>query len=392
MRSAFIMAAGSRRCVPCAAVSALSVGLCRGLISAQVAVWQRVARIKISYAELKKLFYFVFSLTYVIFADDLNRDLIMKIALIGYGKMGKMIEQIALGRGHQIVSIIDIDNQQDFDSEAFASADVAIEFTNPTAAYGNYLRAFAHNVKVVSGSTGWMKDHGDDVRKMCAEGGQTLFWASNFSIGVAIFSAVNRYLAKIMNGFPQYSVTMEETHHVHKLDAPSGTAITLAEEIIDNLDRKDSWVKGTLTAPDGHIEGSADCADNELRIDSVRRGEVPGIHTIAYDSEADCITITHDAHSRKGFALLMPAALYDPAVEGEELMLQGVVDCAFRTGEGLVVVDFKTDRLASGEEPQRAEEYRPQLEAYAQALERVMEEKVCRKVLYFFSTGATINL
>lgn len=227
----------------------------------------------------------------------------MKIALIGYGKMGKMIEQIALGRGHQIVSIIDIDNQQDFDSEAFASADVAIEFTNPTAAYGNYLRAFAHNVKVVSGSTGWMKDHGDDVRKMCTEGGQTLFWASNFSIGVAIFSAVNRYLAKIMNGFPQYSVTMEETHHVHKLDAPSGTAITLAEEIIDNLDRKDSWVKGTLTAPDGHVEGSADCAGNELRIDSVRRGEVPGIHTIAYDSEADSITITHDAHSRKGFAL-----------------------------------------------------------------------------------------
>lgn len=217
--------------------------------------------------------------------------------------MGKMIEQIALGRGHQIVSIIDIDNQQDFDSEAFASADVAIEFTNPTAAYGNYLKAFAHNVKVVSGSTGWMKDHGDDVRKMCSEGGQTLFWASNFSIGVAIFSAVNRYLAKIMNGFPQYSVTMEETHHVHKLDAPSGTAITLAEDIIDNLDRKDKWVKGTFVAPDGHVEGSADCAGNELRIDSVRRGEVPGIHTIKYDSEADCITITHDAHSRQGFAL-----------------------------------------------------------------------------------------
>lgn len=227
----------------------------------------------------------------------------MKIALIGYGKMGRMIEQIALSRGHQIVSIIDVDNQQDFESEAFASADVAIEFTNPTAAYGNYLKAFAHNVKVVSGSTGWMKDHGDEVSKMCTEGRQTLFWASNFSIGVAIFSAVNRYLAKIMNGFPQYSVTMEETHHVHKLDAPSGTAITLAEEIIDNLDRKDSWAKGTLTAPDGHVEGSADCPDNELRIDSVRRGEVPGIHTVTYDSEADCIAITHDAHSRKGFAL-----------------------------------------------------------------------------------------
>ena len=144
----------------------------------------------------------------------------MKIALIGYGKMGKMIEQIALSRGHEIVSIIDIDNQDDFDSEAFKSADVAIEFTAPQAAYGNYLRAFKHGVKVVSGSTGWMKEHGDDVRRMCSEEGQTLFWASNFSIGVAIFSAVNKYLAKIMNQFPQYDVEMEETHHVHKLDHP----------------------------------------------------------------------------------------------------------------------------------------------------------------------------
>ena len=157
----------------------------------------------------------------------------MKIALIGYGKMGKMIEQIAKDRGHEIVSIIDIDNQQDFDSPEFASADVAIEFTAPQAAYGNYLKAFSHNVKVVSGSTGWMKEHGDDVRRMCTEGGQTLFWASNFSIGVAIFDAVNKYLAKIMNGFPQYDVRMTETHHIHKLDAPSGTAITLAEGIVD---------------------------------------------------------------------------------------------------------------------------------------------------------------
>ena len=150
----------------------------------------------------------------------------MNIALIGYGKMGHMVESIAKARGHSIVSIIDVDNLSDFDSEAFASADVAIEFTNPTAAYDNYLRAFRHNVKVVSGSTGWMKEHGDDVRRLCTEGGHTLFWASNFSVGVAIFSAVNRYLAKIMNGFPQYDVRMSETHHVHKLDAPSGTAIT----------------------------------------------------------------------------------------------------------------------------------------------------------------------
>lgn len=228
----------------------------------------------------------------------------MKIALIGYGKMGRMIEQIAKDRGHEIVSIIDVDNQQDFDSEAFKSADVAIEFTNPTAAYGNYLKAFKNNVKVVSGSTGWMKDHGDDVRQMCSEeGGQTLFWASNFSIGVAIFSAVNRYLAKIMNGFTQYDVRMEETHHIHKLDAPSGTAITLAEDIIDNIDRKTDWVKGVQRLADGTVEGTNDVSADRLAIESIRRDEVPGIHSVIYDSDADCITITHDAHSRKGFAL-----------------------------------------------------------------------------------------
>jgi 4-hydroxy-tetrahydrodipicolinate reductase len=227
----------------------------------------------------------------------------MKIALIGYGKMGKMIEQIALGRGHEIVSIIDINNPHDFESEAFASADVAIEFTAPQAAYGNYLKAFAKNVKVVSGSTGWMEEHGDDVRRLCTEGGQTLFWASNFSIGVAIFSAVNRYLAKIMNQFPQYGVEMEETHHVHKLDHPSGTAITLAEEIVESLDRKSGWTVGEVHNADGTVDGTKHTDPGLLRIDSVRRGEVPGIHTVCYDSEADSITITHDAHSRKGFAL-----------------------------------------------------------------------------------------
>ncbi len=213
----------------------------------------------------------------------------MKIALIGYGKMGKMIEEIAISRGHEIVSIIDIDNQEEFESKAFASADVAIEFTSPSAAYGNYLKAWAKGVKVVSGSTGWMKEHGDVVRKAC-EGGKTLFWASNFSIGVAIFAAVNRYLAKIMNQFPQYDVELEETHHVHKLDHPSGTAITLGEEIVEAIDLKEAWAEDT-TDP------------KLLRIDHIRRGEVPGIHTIRYDSEADCITISHDAHSRRGFAL-----------------------------------------------------------------------------------------
>lgn len=227
----------------------------------------------------------------------------MKIALIGYGKMGHMIEQIALERGHQIVSIIDINNPEEFDSPAFASADVAIEFTNPTAAYGNYLRAFAKGVKVVSGSTGWMADHRAEVERLCTEGGQTLFWASNFSIGVAIFSAVNRYLARIMNRFPQYSVSLTETHHVHKLDAPSGTAITLAEEIIEGLDRKTAWTKGLQLKADGTQEGTNDCAPEELPIESIRRDEVPGIHSITYDSPADQIQITHDAHSRQGFAL-----------------------------------------------------------------------------------------
>ena len=206
-----------------------------------------------------------------------------------------MIEQIALSRGHEIVSIIDIDNQEEFDSERFSSADVAIEFTSPTAAYGNYLKCWAKGVKVVSGSTGWKKEHGDDVVKACTPSEanptpSTLFWASNFSIGVAIFSAVNRYLARIMNQFPQYDVEMEETHHVHKLDHPSGTAITLAESIVAELDRKSGWAEDT-TDP------------QLLRIDHIRRGEVAGIHTVRYDSDADIITISHDAHSRRGFAL-----------------------------------------------------------------------------------------
>ena len=163
----------------------------------------------------------------------------MKIALIGYGKMGHMIEDIARQRGHEIVCIIDINNMDDFESEAFRSADVAIEFTNPTAAYGNYLRAWKQGVKVVSGSTGWLKEHEADVRRACTEEGHTLFWASNFSLGVAIFSAVNKYLARIMNAYPTYDVSEVETHHIHKLDAPSGTAITLAEQVCAELDRKD---------------------------------------------------------------------------------------------------------------------------------------------------------
>ena len=214
----------------------------------------------------------------------------MKIALIGFGKMGKTIEQIARQRGHQIVSIIDINNTADFDSEAFRSADVAIEFTTPATALGNYMRCFEANVPVVSGTTGWLS-HLDEVKAKCEQEGKTFFYASNFSVGVNIFFALNRYLAKIMNGFPAYDVRMTEVHHIHKLDAPSGTAITLAEGILDNVERKERWTLETAEQP------------TDLPIHAIREGEVPGIHEIIYESDADTISIKHDAKSRAGFAL-----------------------------------------------------------------------------------------
>ena len=190
-------------------------------------------------------------------------------------------------------------------------------FTNPMVAYSNYMKAFKADVKLVSGSTGWMAEHGEEIKKLCTEGGKTLFWSSNFSLGVSIFSAVNKYLAKIMNQFPAYDVTMSETHHIHKLDAPSGTAITLAEGILEKLDRKDKWVKGTFLAPDGTISGTNDCAPNELPIASIREGEVFGLHTIRYESDVDSITITHDAKSRGGFVLgAVLAAEYTATHEG----------------------------------------------------------------------------
>lgn len=214
----------------------------------------------------------------------------MKIALIGYGKMGKIIERIALERGHEIVSVIDIDNREDFQSEAFRSADVAIEFTTPHIALQNYDEAFRAGVAVVSGTTGWT-EHLEEVKNNVEKNNHTLFWSSNFSLGVNIFITLNSYLAKMMNQFPDYNVEMTEIHHTQKLDAPSGTAITLAEGILGNLDRKMVWVKDT--------ENNSD----ELAIKSIREGQVPGIHTIRYESAVDSIEITHDAKSREGFAL-----------------------------------------------------------------------------------------
>ena len=214
----------------------------------------------------------------------------MKIALIGYGKMGHEIEQIALERGHEIVCTIDMDEEEKFDSPQFKSAEVAIEFTSPKSALNNYRSAFAANVAVVSGTTGWL-EHLDEIREACSHNGQTFFYASNFSLGVYIFTALNNYLATIMNHFPGYNVHLEETHHIHKLDAPSGTAITLAEGILASIERKSKWTLNKSDAPD------------ELQIKAFREGEVPGTHTIVYESDADIIRITHDAKNRKGLAL-----------------------------------------------------------------------------------------
>lgn len=213
----------------------------------------------------------------------------MKIALIGYGKMGHEIEKIALERNHQVICTIDINEDYKFESEEFKSADVAIEFTSPESAFNNYKRAFAAGVAVVSGTTGWL-EHLDEIKKECSDNGKTFFYASNFSLGVNLFFALNKKLAKMMSGYSNYDVRMEETHHIHKLDAPSGTAITLAEGILENIDTKSKWVLDNSESSD------------DLQITSFREGEVPGIHTVIYESDVDSITITHDAKSRKGFA------------------------------------------------------------------------------------------
>lgn len=214
----------------------------------------------------------------------------MKIAIIGYGKMGKEIERVAIERGHEIVCIIDADNQQDFDSDNFRRADVAIEFTMPTTAYANYIKAFNQGVAVVSGSTGWL-DKLESVKEMCNEENATFFYSSNYSIGVNIFFALNKYLAKIMDRFSQYDVTMNEIHHIHKLDHPSGTAITLANGILENIERKNDWTE--------QVDTSAD----KLLITHEREGEVPGTHSIEYKSDVDRIVIEHEAFNRRGLAL-----------------------------------------------------------------------------------------
>jgi len=221
----------------------------------------------------------------------------MKIALIGYGKMGKLLEHFAQERGHEICITIDADNASDIRSERFKEADVAIEFSVPHAALEHIYDAFEADVPIVVGTTGWY-DELAAVEQKCRAGNNTLLYASNFSVGVNVFFYVNNVLAKLMNRYPQYDVQVEEIHHTQKLDAPSGTAITIAEGILDGLERKNTWVNEVIGQQDDVI-----VKPNELLIESHRIEEVPGTHTVIYSSEVDELEFKHTAHSRAGFAL-----------------------------------------------------------------------------------------
>jgi 4-hydroxy-tetrahydrodipicolinate reductase len=213
----------------------------------------------------------------------------MNIALIGYGKMGKAIENIAVGRGHSIVLKIDFDNLQDLTKENLQKADVAIEFTGPHSAFDNVIKCLQYGVPLVCGSTGWL-DQWAEVKKLCEEVKGSLLYASNFSVGVNLFFEINKYVAALMKKHPEYDISMEEIHHTQKKDAPSGTAITLAEQILAGTDLKKNWVNDVAGKPE------------ELSIISKRIDPAPGTHSIKYASPIDDIEITHTAHSRTGFA------------------------------------------------------------------------------------------
>lgn len=208
----------------------------------------------------------------------------MKIALLGYGKMGKVIERIALERGHEIVLKKDHDNT----FEGLLNADVAIDFSVPDSAVGNISECLNNGIPVISGTTGWLADY-PKMKQLCEDKNGSFIYASNFSLGVNVFFELNEYLAKMMANLKQYKVSMEEIHHTQKLDAPSGTAITLAEGVIKHTD----YANWTLETP----------ISNEIHIEAKRIENVPGTHSIFYDSEVDQIEIKHTAHSREGFAL-----------------------------------------------------------------------------------------
>ena len=214
----------------------------------------------------------------------------MKIALIGYGKMGKTIEEIAIERGHAVILTIDADNLADFTKGNLQKADVAIEFTQPESAYNNISKCLEFSVPIVSGTTGWT-ERLDEIKKKCEKEKGAMLYASNFSVGVNIFFDINSRLAALMQPHNEYSVILEEIHHTQKKDAPSGTAITLAEGILEKVSRKKKWVNHYAEKPE------------ELEIISKRIDPAPGTHVVRYSSAIDDIEIIHTAHSRKGFAL-----------------------------------------------------------------------------------------
>ncbi len=213
----------------------------------------------------------------------------MKIALIGYGKMGHAIEEIALQRGHEIVLKVGIENVQDNTIDNIRKADVAIEFTGPEIAFDNVIRCLEAGVPVVSGSTGWLQRF-EEAKTFCNNKNGALLYASNFSVGVNIFFAINKKLAQLMAPHKEYDVLLTEIHHTQKKDAPSGTAITLAEGILQSIEQKKKWVNEASKSPE------------ELQIISERIDPAPGTHTITYTSDIDDIEIKHTAHNRKGFA------------------------------------------------------------------------------------------
>lgn len=221
----------------------------------------------------------------------------MNIVLLGYGKMGQLIEKFALKRGHEVTLIVDENNRESIRPEDLQDADVAIDFSTPNAALSNIALCFDANLPIVVGTTGWY-EHLDEVRANCQSNQQSLLYGSNFSIGVNIFFHVNRLLAKAIAPYKQYDVQVEEIHHIHKLDAPSGTAITIAEGIIENNDSKTSWVNELVGSTEELIPKK-----DELLIESLRIEEVPGTHTVLYSSEVDQIEFKHTAHNRDGFAL-----------------------------------------------------------------------------------------
>ncbi len=214
----------------------------------------------------------------------------MKIALIGYGKMGKIIESIALQRGHTVDLKIDIDNKEDLTKENLQQCDAAIEFTGPHSAKENIMKCLDAGIPVVSGSTGWLESR-NEVDNYCKEKNGSFLYASNFSVGVNIFFELNKKLAQLMKGHEDYKISLEEIHHTQKKDAPSGTAITLAEQILHEIPRKKNWVNMDSLKP------------GELVIISKREDPAPGTHRIKYSSTIDDIEIIHTAHSREGFAL-----------------------------------------------------------------------------------------